>query len=518
MKRIIFILSLLVLLAVVPRGSSQQGLRVASKVFTESVILGEILTQSIRETDEPATHVMQLGGTRIVYDALKRGEIDIYPEYTGTIIQEIFADQSDLDPKQLDDLLLADGIEMSESLGFSNNYAIAVRRETAEKYQLKSISDLASHPELRLGFGNEFLDREDGWKNLRTKYSLPHQDVAGLDHDVAYRQLDARVIDAMDVYTTDAQLAELDLVVLKDDLNYFPNYEAVVLFRADLQDRVPSAVEQIKKLQSSIDTDTIIDLNAEVASREASESQAASKFLNQHFDMKTEVEDLSIGQRIWLRTLEHCDLVRRSLIPAIFAAIPLGIIAAKLPRFGQVVLGLVGIVQTIPALALLVLLIAPMAKLNLDTLGAGSATAVAALFLYSLLPIVRNTATGLASISEEYTESATALGLSSWFRLLHIELPLASPSILAGIKTAAVLNVGFATLGALVGARGYGQPILTGIRLNDTGLIMQGAVPAAGLAILLQILFELAERWFVPAGLRSNSSSPFSAGENDEHA
>lgn len=517
MKRTIFILIVLVLLAVVPRGSTQKGIRVASKVFTESVILGEILTQSIRATDHPATHVMQLGGTRIVYDALKRGEIDIYPEYTGTIIQEIFADHSGLDEEQLSDLLLADGIRMSASLGFSNNYAIAVRRETAEKYQLDSISDLASHPELRLGFGNEFLDREDGWKNLRTTYSLPHQDVAGLDHDVAYRQLEANVIDAMDVYTTDAQLAELDLVVLKDDMNYFPNYEAVVLYRADLAGRVPTAIEQIELLQASITTDTIIKLNAEVASRKASESQAASNFLHRQFDVHTEVADLSIASRIWLRTLEHCDLVRRSLIPAIFAAIPLGIIAAKFPKFGQVVLGLVGIVQTIPALALLVLLIAPMAKLNLDTLGAGSATAVAALFLYSLLPIVRNTTTGLASISQEHTESATALGLSPWFRLMHIELPLASPSILAGIKTAAVLNVGFATLGALVGARGYGQPILTGIRLNDTGLIMQGAVPAAGLAILLQILFELAERWFVPAGLRASSTSHFSFGDSDEH-
>ena len=502
MKRVVLMLLGLLALAVVPRGSKTSGVRVASKAFTESVILGEILTQSIRSTGQPVTHFQQLGGTRIVYDALKRGEIDIYPEYTGTILQEILSDELELSPDKLSERLKADGILTSTSLGFSNNYALAVRRDTAEELKLSKISDLASHPDLKLGFGNEFLDREDGWKNLRTRYSLPHQNVSGMEHDVAYRQLDSQVIDVVDVYTTDAQIAELELVVLEDDLGYFPQYEAVILYRADLEDRAPQAVEQIKALEAAIDTETIIGLNAEVGSRSVSEMRAASGFLHERFALNTQVEDLSTATRIWHRTLEHIDLVRRSLIPAIFAAIPLGIVAAKFPRFGQIVLGLVGVVQTIPALALLVLLIAPIAAMKLDTLGAGSATAIAALFLYSLLPIVRNTATGLSSISHEYTESATALGLSKWFRLLHIELPLASPSILAGIKTAAVLNVGFATLGALVGARGYGQPILTGIRLNDTGLIMQGAVPAACLAIVLQIFFEVAERWFVPAGLR----------------
>jgi osmoprotectant transport system permease protein len=208
-------------------------------------------------------------------------------------------------------------------------------------------------------------------------------------------------------------------------------------------------------------------------------------------------------REVWRRTREHLALVAQSLIPAIVVAVPLGVLAAKRPRVGRVLLGAVGVVQTIPALALLVLLIAPLAYFQLPTVGAGSWTAVVALFLYSLLPIVQNTATGLAGIAPEYHESAAALGLSPRFRLWHIELPLASPAILAGVKTAAVLNVGFATLGALVGAGGYGQPILTGIRLNNTGLILQGAIPAAALALVLQAGFEIAERWFVPAGLRT---------------
>lgn len=516
MKRFLLISVALIALAVVPRGSEPLGVRVASKSFTESVILGEVLSQMIRCTEYPATHISQLGGTRIVYDALQRGEIDVYPEYTGTILQEILPEATELDFEEMREQLAAEGILVSQSLGFSNNYAIAVKRETAEKYHLETIADLSTHPKLRLGFSNEFMDREDGWKNLRTTYNLPQREVSGLEHDIAYRQLEAGTIDVTDVYTTDAQLAQLDLVLLKDNLEYFPSYEAVVLYRADLEDRFPGVVEKIDPLQSSIDTQEIIKLNALVATREFTESMAAANFLFDEFSLQTYVEDVPVATQIWQRTLEHCDLVRRSLIPAIFAAIPLGILAARLPQFlGQVVLGLVGIVQTIPALALLVLLIEPVAYLELDTLGAGSATAVVALFLYSLLPIVRNTASGLNSISHEYTESATALGLSRWFQLFHIELPLASPSILAGIKTAAVLNVGFATLGALVGARGYGQPILTGIRLNDADLIMQGAVPAASMAILLQVLFEVSERWLVPAGLRANSKT---SSTGDTHA
>lgn len=503
MRGVLIIVVLAALALWTPRGSTTRGVRIGSKKFTESVILGEMAVQLVRSGGDDATHLAELGGTRLVYDALKRGEIDAYPEYTGTLREEIFAGRDTATPEALAKQLSSDGVVMSAPLGFSNNYALAVTRDTATRLELSTISDLARHPDLRLGFNNEFLDRADGWLNLRKHYDLPHQQVTGVDHDLGFRQLQAGTIDVMDVYTTEAGIAKFDLVQLEDDRKYFPQYDAVMLVRADLAKRFPLAAENIARLDGQIDGPAMTGLNAVVESGQATESQAAAKFLQDRLGVvAASVKDPSVAAQIWQRTLEHCDLVRRSLIPAIFAAVPLGVLAAKWPRLGQIILGAVGVVQTIPALALLVLLIAPVAWLGLDTLGAGSATAVVALFLYSLLPIVRNTATGLATIAPEHRESATALGLSPAFRLWNIELPLASPSILAGIKTAAVLNVGFATLGALVGARGYGQPILTGIRLNDTGLIMQGAIPAACLAILLQLLFELAERWLVPAGMR----------------
>jgi osmoprotectant transport system permease protein len=150
--------------------------------------------------------------------------------------------------------------------------------------------------------------------------------------------------------------------------------------------------------------------------------------------------------------------------------------------------------QTLPALALLVFMI--------PLLGIGPGPAIAALFLYSLLPIMRNTYTGLTGIPNSLLESADALGLPSAARLRRVELPLAATSIMAGIKTAAVINIGTATLGALIGAGGYGQPILTGIRLDDTALILEGAIPAALLALIAQALLDGVEHWLVPRGMR----------------
>jgi osmoprotectant transport system permease protein len=507
MLRTAVIIAALLPLALMPSNRPGEPLRVASKKFTESVILGEIAAQTLRAAGQPATHVAELGGTQLVYDALRRGEIDVYPEYTGTLRQEIFAGKNAESRADLERLLADDGIHLSQSLGFSNNYAIAVRHDTAARLGLKTISELSKHPELRFGFSDEFLERADGWKNLRLRYNLSQQQVSGIDHDLAYGALQRGDIDAMDVYTTDARLAELNPVLLEDDLHFFPHYDAVLLWRNDLADRSPAAVKALANLEGQIQQADIIKLNASVQSQTTSEAQAANQFLRDKTDVSFSIEEPTLAAQVWSRTREHLDLVARSLLPAILVAIPLGVLSAKRPRLGRVILGAAGIVQTIPALALLVMLIAPVAYLGLNPLGAGSMTAVAALFLYSLLPIVQNTATGLATIPPELHESALALGLSRRFRLWHIELPLASPSILAGIKTAAVLNVGFATLGALVGARGYGQPILAGIRLNNTALILQGAIPAACLAILLQLAFELIERRLLPPGLRRLDTS-----------
>jgi len=182
------------------------------------------------------------------------------------------------------------------------------------------------------------------------------------------------------------------------------------------------------------------------------------------------------------------------LLAAILVAVPLGVLAAKRPRLGQPVLAVAGVVQTVPTLALLVFMI--------PLFGIGTVPAIVALFLYGLLPIVRNTHAGITGIPASVRESAEALGLPPGAILRLVELPLASPLIFAGIQSAPVINVGTATLGALIGAGGLGQPIFTGIRLDDVGLILAGAVPASMLALAVQALFELGARLLVPRGLR----------------
>lgn len=494
MKRLIACIVGLLVVAFAPTSFESDAVRIGSKKFTESVVLGECARAMAAGTGTPVTHFRELGGTRLVFDALCNGEIDAYPEYTGTIQQEILSDSDASLNAAMRAELRQQGVEMSETLGFNNTYALAMRRERAAELEIESISDLARHPEIALGFSNEFLDRDDGWPNLRQHYGLSIDDVRGLDHDLAYRQLKLGAIDVVDAYSTDAKIAVHDLVLLKDDREYFPRYDAVWLYRSDLIDRHPELVESLLRVTGAIDEPTMTRLNARVEVDRVPEAVAAAEFVASRFDIASETETSSMWERVASRTAQHLDLVRKSLIPAILLAIPLGVLAAKVRWLDGLILGFVGVLQTIPALALLVILMPLMSAWGLASIGLGSATAVTALLLYSLLPIVRNTHAGLRSIAQTHQESAIALGLPTMYRLLHIELPLASPSIFAGIKTAAVMNIGFATLGALIGAGGYGQPIVTGIRLNNTAMILEGAIPAAVLALIVQGGFELGER------------------------
>ncbi len=495
-------LALLVALASACTPAGREGtaaLVVGSKAFTESVVLGEIIAGMASATGHPAEHRSQLGGTRILWEGLLSGEIDVYAEYTGTITEEIFAGV-DLDgDEDLRRELERNGIRMSGQLGFDNTYVIGMPEDVARRRGIRTVSDLRDHPDLRLGFGNEFMDRGDGWPSLRDRYGLPHEEVRGLDHDLAYRGIESGEIDVIDLYSTDAEIAFYGLRALQDDLSHFPEYRAVLLYRAELEERVPAVVSALRRLEGAIDEQTMIAMNARAKLEREPEASVAAGFLAERMDIRLQVDEETVVDRLVRNLRGHLGLVAVSLLAAIVVAVPLGVMAARMPRLGQLILGIVGIVQTIPSLALFVFMI--------PLLGIGAAPAIAALFLYSLLPIVRNTHAGLTSIAPQYIESAEALGLPPGARLRLIELPLASVSILAGIKTSAVINVGTATLAALIGAEGFGQPILTGIRLADNSLIMEGAVPAAVLALAVQGMFELAERRWVPRGLRLESGA-----------
>jgi osmoprotectant transport system permease protein len=470
-------------------------IRVGSKKFTESVILGEMIRLLVVDEGGEVKHQRELGGTRILWGALLAGEIDVYAEYTGTLYQEILVNEGITNLEGLRASLKKKGLRMTGSLGFNNTYAMATTKPLAKELNLKTISDLRDHPELVMGFGNEFMDRADGWPGLKIRYGLPQQNVRGLDHDLAYRGIESGMLQFTDAYSTDAEIDYYDLHLLEDDLVYFPVYNPVILYREDITSKLPGIDAAFGQLAGQIDEATMAALNAAVKIDQKPDALVASQFLNSTLGLQTETTTVSFWSQLLKYTLQHLSLVAISLGAALLVALPLGIFAARNPALSHIILGITGVIQTIPSLALFVFMI--------PLLGIGGPPAVVALFLYSLLPIVRNTHAGLTNIPRSITESAQALGMCGRSMLWLIELPLAASTILAGIKTAAVINVGTATLAALIGAGGYGQPILTGIRLDNTGLILQGAIPAAVLALLVQALFEVAERRVVPRGLKT---------------
>jgi osmoprotectant transport system permease protein len=463
--------------------AADQILKVGSKRFTESTILGEILTQTARRTT-PSEHVPGMGNTAIVFEALRGGAIDLYPDYLGTIELEILHHaRADATIAQVDQELAPLGLGVDIALGFDNSYAIGVRGDTARALHLTRISDLADHPELRIGLSHEFLGRADGWPGLARHYGLTATP-SGLDHGLAYEALAARQIDAIDLYTTDAKIARYGIQVLQDDRHYFPRYDAVVLYRRSVPERFPRAWEALKALTGRIDERRMIELNAAAELDHRAAGEVARSFLDQSTPggARTPFLDRLFGEDFGRLARQHVLLVLLSVAAASVLGIPLGVAAARWRRAGAIILAVVGALQTIPALALLAALI--------PLLGAiGTRPALVALFIFALLPIVRNTAVGLAQVPNVLREAATALGARSLTRLWTVELPLASPVIVAGIRTAAVISVGTATIAAFVGAGGFGERISIGLALNDYQMLLAGALPAAALALLFEALF-----------------------------
>ncbi len=463
-----------------------ETLKVGSKRFTESYILGEILVHAAGD----AVHRPGLGNTGIVFAALKAGSIDLYPEYTGTIAREILKSETVGSMAALNARLAPQGLGVGVPLGFNDGYALAMRADRAAALGIGRISDLARHPGLKPGLCQEFHAPPDGWPGLKAAYGFAFATPSGLDHGLAYEALAAGKIDVMDIYTTDAKIERYGLSVLEDDRKFFPRYEAVLLYRLDAAQRFPNQFAALRKLEGRIDERKMIRMNAAAELEGRSFAEAAALLDSDAGTQKAARREFLatlFGPDFWRLTGEHLLLVFVSLAASVALGVPLGVAAAKLPRLAQSILGAVGVIQTIPSLALFAFLIALV-----GTIGVGPG--LIALFPYALLPIVRNTHAGLVQTGRGATQAGMALGLPAMQILLKIQLPLALPSILAGIKTSAVINVGTATIAAFIGAGGYGERIASGLALNDNVTLLAGAVPAAALALLVQGGFELAER------------------------
>jgi osmoprotectant transport system permease protein len=487
----------LLLLTALKTARAQAAVVIGSKAFAESWVLGDALVQLARESGATdVSHRKNLGGTEIVYQALRTGGIEVYAEYTGTISEVMMKSHARPSPAEMRAFLKTQGIGMTDSLGFNDGYALAVSAAAQKKYNLHTLSDLAAHPDLRLALSHEFIGRKDGYPGLATAYGLQMTNVRGIQHDLAYGAIADGQADVIDIYTTDAQIEKLGLKTLKDDRDFFPRYDAVLLYRLDLPKRAPKAFAAMERLVGHVDEAAMIRANAMVVLDKRSSEAAAAALLKEALGeaAPTGGKVASVADSILKNTLVHLGLVGISLLAAILAGIPLGILATRSRLLAGLTLSGAGLLQTIPSLALLAFLI--------PVLGIGTAPALVALFLYSLLPIVRNTYVGLTTIPPNLSEAAEALGLTPAAQLLRVRLPMASPAILAGIKTSAVINIGTATLAALIGAGGLGNPILQGIALRDNALILQGAIPAAVLALLVQGAFDLLEAAVVPRGLR----------------
>jgi osmoprotectant transport system permease protein len=510
-------LGVLLLAQALTQISFAQPLVVGSKRFTESYILGEVVSQAVTAAGHNRVVLKSgLGNTGILLSALRSGEIDLYPEYTGTITREILKTEQVLSLAEINARLLPSGLQAGVLLGFDNSYVLAVRRDVAEKLQLRTISDLAKHSELVLGLSHEFIGRSDGWKGLANRYQLGKLAPKGLDHGLAYEAIRARQIDVMDAYGTDSKLLRDRLVVLQDDLNFFPTYDALLLYRSDVPTRFASTWKVLSGLQNTISQQTMGELNARaevdghpfaVVARDFLRTQGSGQVKDQvRGQDKTSATGVEgnvpyaerastqqsfmqalLGPDFWRLSAQHLFLVLVSLLLAIGVGIPLGVLSFYRPKAGQVVLSVTSVIQTIPSLALLAFLISLFGLI-------GTIPAIVALFLYALLPIIQSTHAGLSEISPSMRQAATALGLSARDQLYLIELPLARTMILSGIKVSAVLSVGTATIAAFVGAGGFGERIAQGLALNDTSMLLAGAIPSAGLALLMQYLFFVFER------------------------
>jgi osmoprotectant transport system permease protein len=466
---------------------------VGAKHFNEGYILSEILSQLLESNGYEVERRFNLGGTLICYEALKNNEIQVYPEYTGTIKEEILKDKNKISTDSIRNLTQKNlNLTFSPPYGFNNTYALTMKKSLAEKLGIKTISDLRNHPSLKLGLSYEFVKRQDGWGNLAKAYGLPQKPV-GIEHGLAYSALEEGKIDLTDAYSTDGEITKYDLVILEDDKNFFPDYSAVSFYRTELDGDTKSI---LNSLNGKIDEQQMQEMNAAVLYQNKSFAEVANDFLKKEnlIHHQTEFQETHVLSDILSKTLVHIKISAIAILIAILISVPLGVLIYMQKNLTRPVLYMTGILQTIPSIALFALMI--------PLFGIGVLPAIVALVLYALLPITRNTVTGLLSVDPLLKTVSDGLGLTITQKLKYVEFPLSLPSILAGIKTSAVIIVGLTTIAAFIGAGGLGEFIVTGLALNNTELILMGAIPSAILAILTELFFEMIERISVPSLLR----------------
>lgn len=486
---------------------------VASKPFGESYLLAEMFAQLLEARGFSVERRPGLGATEIAFQALRTNAIDVYPEYTGTGLLAILGQRPSPDPRQVFREVSSEfrrryGVRWLPPLGFENTYAISVRKETARRYRLSTLTDLARvSRNLKAGLTPDFIGRPDGLPGIQKAYNIGFREVRALLPAVKYQALASGEVDVIDGYSTDGFIARYDLVVLEDDLRFFPPYEAAALASRNFVRDVPGGLSVLSELSGLLTEAEMRRLNRRIEVDGIPIPRvAAGALLALGLTGSTPAPDHAAGptragvlgymwserETVAALTVRHLVLVGISLAAAIACALPLGLALERRRSSAERVIRGVGLLQTLPSIALLAFMI--------PLLGIGLLPALVALFLYSLYPILRNTFTGVRDAAPEAVGAAGALGMTPRQVLRYVRLPLAAPVIMAGIRTAAVINVGTATLAAFIGAGGLGDLIAAGLALSDTRMILSGALPAAVLALLVDAALASCERLVRPGG------------------
>ena len=504
---------------------AQSGVRpvvVASKPFAESYLLAEVFAQLLEHNGYPVDRRPGFGATELLTQALIADEVDVYPEYAGTGLTAVLGETATGGSVAVFNRVSAAyearwGLRWLPPLGFENTYAIAMRRGTADSLGVRTLSDLASiAPGLAAGFSPDFIGRADGLDGLAAAYGIEFRETRSLLQAVKYRAVTEGAVDLIDAYSTDGAISRHDLTVLADDREFFPPYDAAPVASRAFHEELPGAVLVLTRLAGRIDVAAVRRANERIEVEGRPVTEAAGELLAEiglgaraagsggtegrsAADPATPVL-VALPRHMWnargelaRQVVRHLLLVLASLGAAIPVAVPAGVALERRRAWAGTALRVAGILQTVPGIALLAFMI--------PVFGIGAAPAIAALFLYSLLPILRNTYMGVTEAAPEAVAAGRALGMTEWQLLARIRLPLAAPVIMAGIRTAAVINVGTATLAAFIGAGGLGDPIVAGLSLSDPVMILSGAVPAAALALLVDWGLARAEAAVAPKGV-----------------
>lgn len=504
---------ILISLIVFSQLTFSKSVTISSKQFSESVTLSEMLGILLEENyNFRIKRKHALGGTQVAFEALKNGSIDIYPEYTGTGYVSILKESGLDSASKIHSFLQEEfkkrfGIVWSEPLGFNNTYAVAVKNDDKRFENIKTISQLSEAQfEYRLAAPYEFMERKDGYAAMKMAYNLelPQKNVKSMEAGLMYPAIRNGSVDVIFCYSTDGKIKGANLRLLEDDKSFFPPYEVAFTVRKEVYDKYPELRAAIGILEDSITEEEMINLNFLVDGKKQDSQTVARNFLIERGliegDLTTRQASTGFFDYTWNKrayllkiTKEHLILSFLSLLIAMLISIPLGIMMTRIKNLEKFIFPVVNTIQTIPSLALLGFMI--------PFLGIGVIPAIIALFLYSLLPLMRNTYIGIQGIDPELIEASKSVGLTQRQILLRVEIPIALPVILAGLRTAAVMVVGMATLAALIGAGGLGDPIFRGVSTVNSYLILLGAIPSALLAILIDKLIGALEKKLVSPGL-----------------